>query len=128
MVHVLGTLVATAHHDLLMIVQVVQGYLLNLLAHGSREEQCVTLCRHMLEDLVDTVREAHVQHLVSLIEHHALDILDLGHTTVHQVDQSSWCGHNNLCSMLQGTDLLFNARTAIYWHHVHSFHVFGEIP
>ena len=128
MVHVLGTLVTTAHHDFLMVVQVVQGDLLNLFTHSSREEQGVTLCRHMLKDLVDTVREAHVQHLISLIKHHALDILDLGHTTVHQVDQTSWCSHDNLCSMLQGTDLLFNARTAIYWHHVHAFHVFGEIP
>ena len=128
MVHILGTLVPTAHHNLLMVVQVVQRYLLDLLAHGSREEQGITLCRHMLKYLVDAVREAHVQHLVSLIKHHALDMLYLGLTAVHKVDQSTGCSHNDLCPMLQGTNLLFNARATINRHHVHPFHVFGEIP
>ena len=33
MIHVLGTLVAAAYHNLLVVVQVVQGNFLNFLAH-----------------------------------------------------------------------------------------------
>ena len=37
MVHMLGTLVAAAYHNLLVVVQIPLGYALYLTAHGGRE-------------------------------------------------------------------------------------------
>ena len=42
-----------------------------------------------------------------------MHIVQLGHATIHQVEESTWCGHNDLHTLTQGTNLLFYRGTSI---------------
>ena len=82
-VDVLGTLVARAHHNLLVVAQITFGYALYLAAHGGREEQCVVFLGDALQDGINTLRETHVQHFVRLVQNDIVHIVQLGHTAFH---------------------------------------------
>ena len=127
MVYVLSPFVARTHHNLLVVVQIALGNALYLLAHGGREEQGVAVFRYTLEYRVNALLEAHVQHLVSLVEHHIMHVVQLGYTTLHQVDESSWCRHNDLYAFPQSTNLLFDAGSTIDGLNMDAVHVFGEV-
>ena len=126
MVDVLGALVARAHHDFLVVVQIVEGYLLDVLAHGGREEKGVSILWHILEDGIDALREAHVEHLVSLIQHHVVHMLQLSHATIDQVEQTTRCGNDNLHTMLEGANLASDVGTAIDSGNVQTVDILGE--
>ena len=126
-VDVFGALVARTNHDFSVVVQVGLGDALNLAAHRSREHQRSALLGQMFENLVDALREAHVQHLVGLVEHHVAHAGEVGDAAVHQVDESARRGHDDLCTALHRANLLHHRRAAIDGHHVHAGHVFGKV-
>ena len=125
-VYMLSTLVARTHYDFLVVVQVVEGNLLDVLAHGSREEQGVSILRNVLEDGIDALREAHVQHLVSLIKHHVVHVLQLSHATINQIEQTARGSHDNLHTMLQGANLASDVGTAINCGNMQTVDVLGK--
>ena len=125
-VYMLSTLVARTHYDFLVVVQVVEGNLLDVLAHGSREEQSVSIFRNVLEDGIDALREAHVQHLVSLIKHHVVHVLQLSHATINQIEQTTRGSHDNLHTMLQGANLASDVGTAINCGNMQTVDVLGK--
>ena len=125
-VYMLSTLVARTHYDFLVVVQIVEGNLLDVLAHGSREEQSVSIFRHVLEDGIDALREAHVQHLVSLIKHHVVHVLQLSHATINQIEQTTRGSHDNLHTMLQGANLASDVGTAINSDNMQTVDVLGK--
>ena len=125
-VYMLSTLVARTHYDFLVVVQVVEGNLLDVLAHGSREKQSVSILRHVLEDGIDALREAHVQHLVSLIKHHVVHVLQLSHATINQIEQTTRGSHDNLHTMLQGANLASDVGTAINCGNMQTVDVLGK--
>ena len=125
-VYMLSTLVARTHYDFLVVVQVVEGNLLDVLAHGSREEQGVSIFRNVLEDGIDALREAHVQHLVSLIKHHVVHVLQLSHATINQIEQTARGSHDNLHTMLQGANLASDVGTAINSGNMQTVDVLGK--
>ena len=125
-VYMLSTLVARTHYDFLVVVQIVEGNLLDVLAHGSREEQGVSILRHVLEDGIDALREAHVQHLVSLIKHHVVHVLQLSHATINQIEQTARGSHDNLHTMLQGANLASDVGTAINSGNMQTVDVLGK--
>ena len=123
----LGTLVAASHHDFLVVVQVVLGNGFYLLAHGGGEEEGVAGGGHALENLVDALRETHVEHLIGLVEHHVAHVVEMSHTAVHQVDEASWRGNDELHALAQCVDLVDDGGAAIYGHNPDARHIFGEI-
>ena len=125
-VYMLSTLVARTHYDFLVVVQIVEGNLLDVLAHGSREEQGVSIFRNVLEDGIDALREAHVQHLVSLIKHHVVHVLQLGHAAINQIEQTARGSHDNLHTMLQGANLASDVGTAINCGNMQTVDVLGK--
>ena len=125
-VYMLSTLVARTHYDFLVVVQVVEGNLLDVLAHGSREEQGVSILRNVLKDGIDALREAHVQHLVSLIKHHVVHVLQLSHATINQIEQTARGSHDNLHTMLQGANLASDVGTAINCGNMQTVDVLGK--
>ena len=125
-VYMLSTLVARTHYDFLVVVQIVEGNLLDVLAHGSREEQGVSIFRNVLEDRIDALREAHVQHLVSLIKHHVVHVLQLSHATINQIEQTARGSHDNLHTMLQGANLASDVSTAINSGNMQTVDVLGK--
>ena len=122
-----GTLVAATDDDFLVVVQVVACDSLDFLAHGSREEQGVAVGGNAFEDLVDAFRESHVEHLVGLVEHHVAHLVEMGHATVHQVDETSGGGDDDLHTFFERIDLVDDRCAAIDWNDAHAPHVFGEI-
>ena len=126
-VDVLSTLVSASHHNLLVIVQIALGDALYLAAHGSREEQRVAVFRHTFQDLVNALRESHIQHLVGLVQHHVAHVVKHRHASFHQVDKTSWRSNNNLYTLAQGTYLLLDAGTAIDGLDVDAVQVFGKV-
>ena len=127
MVHVLCTLIPAAHHDLLIVVEVRLCHTLHLLAHRGREHQRVMICRQRFEDLVDAIRETHIQHLVGLVEHDVRHLFEMGLAAMHQVHQTARRGNDNLHTLFQGPYLRLDGSTAIYGLHVYPLHIFGEI-
>ena len=113
-IHVLSALVATAHLNLALLLQVVLGDTLDLLAHGSTEKQCAMTLGNTLEDGIQLFLETHGEHLVRLVQHHVLNLREVGSATLHQVDQSTRCGHDNIYPSLQGPDLRFYVSTSVY--------------
>ena len=126
-VHMLGTLVAAAYYDFLVVMQVSLGNALDVAAHGGREEQRVTVVGHTIQYGVDALLESHVQHLVGLVQHHVLHVVQLCHAALHQVDQSARRSHDDLHAFAQGTNLLFYRCTAIDRLDVDAVQVFGKV-
>ena len=126
-VYVFGTLVAAAYHNLLVVVQIVAGDAFHLTAHGGGEEQGVAVFGHSLEDGVDAFREAHVEHLIGLIEHDVPHLVELCHATVHQVDEATRCGDDNLCAVAQLAYLVLDGGAAVDGHHMDALHILREV-
>ena len=105
MLHVGGALVPPADGNLLGLSQVVLGDAGYLGTHRGREEQRVALGGYRSQDGVDAVGKAHVEHLVSLVEHHVLHSCQRHGATLHQVNQSARRSHDEMHASLQGLDL-----------------------
>ena len=121
--HIGAALVARAHHILLRIVHVVLGNLGNFAWHGGREEQHLAVARHIGKNLVDVVDKAHVQHLVGLVKHHGVHILECDGLAVDQVDEAAWRGHHHLHTLFQRLHLRLDVRTAIHGQNLHIGHI-----
>ena len=67
---ILIALVLHANHDLLRITHVFLRDRSDLFWHCRGEEQHIAGLRHSRQDLVDAIGEAHVEHLIRLIEDH----------------------------------------------------------
>ena len=74
-VHMFGTLITAAHHYFLIVVQITLGNAFYLLAHRSREEQCIPVFGYIFQNGVNALLETHVQHLVGLIKHNVMYIV-----------------------------------------------------
>jgi len=94
-------------------VEVAFGDALDLFAHRGREEQRVAIGGNTLKYLIDAVGKSHVEHFVGLVEHHIVDVVELCHTSLHQVDESSRRGHDDLHAVAQGMDLCLYRCAAI---------------
>ena len=87
----------------------------------------LTVLRQVLENLVDALREAHVEHLVGLVEHHVRHVVEHRFAAVHQVDQASRRGHDDLRAVAQGAYLLLDAGAAVDGHHMDALHILREV-
>ena len=127
MVDILGTLVAAPDDDRLVVRQVVLGHALHLAAHRGREHQRLMVGGQRLEDLVDGVRETHVEHLVGLVEDDAADLLQVDEAAVLQVEQTAGRGHDDVDALLQRTDLRLDGSAAVDGLHVDALHKLREV-
>ena len=126
-VHRFRPLVARAYYDFLGLAQVLLRDTLYLTAHRGGEEQCVMVFGHPGQNLVDTLREPHGKHLVSLVQHHVFHMLQRSCLALHQVDQTARRSHNDLYALPQRTDLRFDVRTAVHRQHAHTGQVLGVV-
>ena len=118
-----------AHHDLLRSRAgsffAMLLYLVRLMV--AEKSSVLRFCGTPSKMAFIAVGEAHVEHLVSLVEHHVLNLVELCHATVHEVDESSRCGHDDLCAVLQRMDLVNDAGASINSHHVDALDILGKI-
>lgn len=80
MLHIGGTLVFIACHKFHRVVHEFAGDRGDLFRHGGGKHQHLALLRHMGKNLVDVVDKAHIEHLVGLVEHHGVDMVEFYHS------------------------------------------------
>ena len=68
----------------------------DLLGHGGREEQALPLDRQLGDDAPDGLDEAHVQHLVGLVEHEHLDAVEHDVALVEVIEQAAGGGDQHV--------------------------------
>ena len=96
--HVLGALVALSGHELHGVVHEVFGDFGDFLGHGGREHEHLALHWHVRQDFLDVVEEAHVEHLVGLVENHGMDVVEVYDLAVDEVDETAGGGDDDLHS------------------------------
>ena len=107
-IDVLRALVARPDDDFAVVVQVGLGDSLDFAAHRGREHQRVALFGQMLENFVDALRKAHIQHFVGLVEHDFVHVAQVGFLAVDKVDEAARRRDDDLRSALQRPHLLHN--------------------
>ena len=127
MVHVFCPLVAAAYDYLFVVVQILFCYSFYLAAHRGREHQRGVLFGQCVENLVDAVCKAHIQHFVGLVEYYVGHVLQMRYAAIFQVDESARRGHNDLHALFERAYLRFDGRPAIDGLHVYAVQVFGKV-
>ncbi len=94
------------------VLQVALDQGVDLVLQGGGEQQALAAGRHLVEDLGDLGQEAHVGHLVGLVEDHGPDVGELGGTAVQQVTQTAGGGDEDVDAALQRVDLVRHRRAA----------------
>jgi len=77
------------------------------LGHGGAEEERLALARGWapLEDPLDVVDEAHVQHAVGLVQDEEPDVADVQEATAHEVHDAPGRAHDHGCAFAEFLDL-----------------------
>ena len=110
---ILVSLVLRPDDDLLGLVHVGGRDRADLTRHRGGEEQEVTLLRYFGEDRLEALREAHRQHLVSFVQDDRLDAVEAGCTTLHEVDEATRSGDDDLYTTAKCAYLCLNGRAPI---------------
>ncbi len=84
----------------------------NRSGHGCAEQQILSLVRHHSNHALDVVDEAHVEHAVGLVKHEVFDITEIDVTLLLQIEESTWCGHEDVDAAAKGIDLRTLPHTA----------------
>ena len=72
------------------------GYIQYGLGHGCGEQRCLMLSRNLAQNQLHILAEAHVQHLVRLVQHYHIDIIQLYGAPPHVVHDTPRRAHDNL--------------------------------
>ena len=91
--------------DMLGLVQQLFGKLGDLRRNGRGEQQGLAFFRQELDDALDIREKAHVEHLVGLVEHEKLDLVQLYDLLTHQIPQTARCRDEDVHAALDGLDL-----------------------
>ena len=70
----------------------------------SPHEDCAIRCDE-IHEFLDLVHEAHVGHLVGFVEHGDRNFGEIHRTLVHQIDEPTRRGDNDVCASLEALDL-----------------------
>ncbi len=101
-----GALIGAANLNLDGVLHVVACDLSDEGGHGGREEECLTGLRSLIENGLEVILEAHVEHLVSLVEDEPTDLINLEDTALNEVDHATGGAYNDLRVRAQLLDLL----------------------
>ena len=75
---------------------------LGIVAENNTVCRCAGASR---EDLLDVLGEAHVEHLVSLVEDHGGNVVEVQGASAQVVQRASGCRHDDVDTALQFADL-----------------------
>ena len=84
-----GRGVARGDLDAHRVAQHARRELTDVVRVGGREHQVLALRRQHLEDALDRMDEAHVEHAVGLVEHEMLDVREIRRALLHEVDEAA---------------------------------------
>src|SRR3569833_3094962 len=103
-----------AYRDLLRAVHVLLADPADLRRHRCAEQPGSFSLRCVLQDELDVILEAHIQHLICLIQHHIFYLLQVDGLPFDKVDQPAGCRHHDLDAALQVPDLQSDGGPAVY--------------
>src|SRR4029077_11434984 len=75
------------------------------LSHRGAETDELSFRRDTLENFLDIIAEAHVQHLVGLIQHHHFDPVELQRSSIEVIKYSPGGPNNDLRTLLESAYL-----------------------
>lgn len=87
------------------VVEHVVGQVADLLGHRRREQQVLPVLGQRLQDAADVGQEAHVEHVVGLVEHEGLDVAQVDEALPHQVQEATRARDHHLGVPAQGLGL-----------------------
>ena len=76
---------------------------------------------------LDVLPEAHVQHLVGLIQHHRMKLLKAERMPSHMIHHATRCSDDDLHSSLERTNLPADILSPVNREHFDSMQIFGQI-
>ncbi len=89
----------------------------NPCGHRRREEGRLPCGGRGLQDLVEIVGKAHVQHLVGLVQHQHLEAAEDQRAAPHVVEGAARRCHHDVGAALERADLLMHRRAAVQRQH-----------
>ena len=110
--------------DFTRLVQVLPRNAFHFLRHGCREQGHLAIGRRLLENPRDLVDKAHAQHLVRLIEHECLELVEFQRAFAHVIHDAPGRAHNNLHPTAQLANLPGVLLSAVDRQDVESLDVF----
>ncbi len=84
--------------------------------HGRGEEHGVPAARHLRQEPLHVGEEAQVQHLIGLIQHHRVHVVELEDSAVGQVDEAPGRAHHDLHPLLQCLHLRLKSHATVDVH------------
>jgi hypothetical protein len=85
----------------------------NFRRHGGRKEQGLTFFGEFTDNSLQVRQEAHIEHPVGLVKNEDFELIEFNMALVHQVEQTSGCGHKNMGTAFQGPHLIHLADATI---------------
>ena len=82
------------------------GQLVDALGHGRGEQNRLAALRRHRDDGLDVLDEAHLEHLVRLVEDQGADVVEYQRATTAQVQGPTRRGHHDIDSPPQRVDLM----------------------
>ena len=95
------------------LAQVLLRQRLDAARDGRGEQHDLPGVRGGVQQGLDVLDEAHVEHLVGLVEHDGLERVEAQRTPVHQVDGPAGGGHHDVDAVLQRLPLRADRRPAV---------------
>ena len=102
------------------------GQLQDGIGHGGREEHRLAGLRHVLQDRLDVLAEAHGEHLVGLVQHHQLDVRQRQRAPAHVIHHPARRADHQV-ALSQVGDLPVHGRAAVDVRDPHALHEAGEL-
>ena len=112
--------------DLARLVEVLLGDLADAVGHRRGEQRDLLVVRGVLEDALDILLEAHVEHLVGLIEDEEAQLGDVQGALGQVVDDSTRGAHDDLGAAAQARELNAVGLAAVDRQHLDPAEVIGE--
>jgi hypothetical protein len=98
---------------MLGVFQKLLGQRFDLLRDRRRKEQRLTLRRKFLHDLSNRRKKSDVEHAVRFIEHGDLEIVEANVSLIHEVDEATRRGDDDLRALSQRMDLWLLADASV---------------
>ena len=73
----------------------------------------MTLLRYFGEDRLEALREAHRQHLIGFVQDDRLDAVEAGCSTLHEVDEATRSGDDDLYTAAKRAYLCLDGRASV---------------
>ena len=89
------------------------GQLVDALGHRGGEQDRLAAVRRHRDDRLDVLDEAHLEHLVRLVEHQGADIVEYQRATTAQVQGAPGSGHHDVDAAPQRVDLMTRRSAAV---------------